>query len=204
MTWESVMSGKDAGADLVSLGKRIRGARLERSMTLENLAKTAGVSKSVLSQVERGTTNPTLSTLWNVAKALALDPLELFGGDGPALQGEDGRESLISLVDSPVIDNQAAKYRLVILNAPELAGVSELYRLVLRSGGVLDSKPHERGAVEQLTVLSGEVEVRCGSDRLRLQPGRTARYAADVAHAIAAVGKRNAEALLFVNFVKSK
>jgi transcriptional regulator with XRE-family HTH domain len=198
------MTGKEAGADLVSLGKRIRVARLERKMTLEDLAKAAGVSKSVLSQVERGTTNPTLSTLWNVAKALALDPLELFGGDGPALQGEDGRESLISLVDSPVIDNAAAKYRLIILNEPELAGVSELYRLVLRPGGVLDSKPHERGAVEQLTVLSGEVEVRCGSDRLRLQPGRTARYAADVAHAIASVGKRNAEALLLVRFAKSK
>jgi mannose-6-phosphate isomerase-like protein (cupin superfamily) len=103
-----------------------------------------------------------------------------------------------------VIDNAAAKYRLIILNEPELAGVSELYRLVLRPGGVLDSKPHERGAVEQLTVLSGEVEVRCGSDRLRLQPGRTARYAADVAHAIASVGKRNAEALLLVRFAKSK
>lgn len=197
------MSGKQAGADLLSLGKRIRGARLERQMTLEDLAKAAGLSKSVLSQVERGTTNPTLATLWNVAKALALDPLELFGGDGGALKAAAGSESQIALVDSPVIDNAAAKYRLVILNEPALAGVSELYRLVLRPGGVLDSKPHERGAVEQLTVLSGEVEVRCGGDRLRLQAGRTARYAADVAHAIAAVGKRNAEALLFVRFAKS-
>lgn len=197
------MSGRQAGADLVSLGRRIRGARRERQMTLEDLAKTAGVSKSVLSQVERGATNPTLATLWNVAKALALNPLELFGGAGAAVEGSDDRESRISLIDSPVIDNAAAKYRLVILNEPELAGVSELYRLVLKPGGVLDSKPHARGAVEQLTVLSGEVEVRCGGDRLRLQEGRTARYAGDVAHAIAAVGRRGVEALLFVRFDKT-
>jgi len=197
------MNGKAAGADLVSLGRRIRGARQERQMTLEELAKAAGVSKSVLSQVERGTTNPTLATLWNVAKALALDPLALFGDDGAPVTGEAGGESQIALVDSPVIDNEKAGYRLVILSEPELAGVSELYRLVLKPGGVLESKPHERGAVEQLTVLSGEVEVRCGGDRLRLGTGRTARYGADVGHAIAAVGRRNAEALLFVRFAKS-
>lgn len=197
------MSGKEAGADLVSLGRRIRGARQARQMTLEELARAAGLSKSVLSQVERGATNPTLATLWNVAKALSLDPLELFGGDTAAVQGADGHESRILLVDSPVIDNAAAKYRLVILSEPESAGISELYRLVLRPGGVLDSRPHARGAIEQLTVLNGEVEVRCGDDRLRLQEGRTARYAGDVAHAIAAVGRRNAEALLLVRFAKS-
>lgn len=198
------MKEKPAGADLVSLGKRIRGARLERQMTLEELAKAAGLSKSVLSQVERGTTNPTLATLWNVGKALALDPLALLGGGGAPVTGAGGGESRIVLVDSPVIDNESAGYRLVILSEPELAGVSELYRLVLRPGGVLDSSPHERGAVEQLTVLSGEIEVRCGDDRLRLRAGRSARYAADLAHAIAAVGKRSAEALLSVRFAKTK
>jgi transcriptional regulator with XRE-family HTH domain len=197
------MKEKAAGADLVSLGRRIRNARLARQMTLEELARAAGLSKSVLSQVERGTTNPTLATLWNVAKALALDPLALFGSGGAAVSGDAGHESQIALVDSPVIDNDTAKYRLVILSGPELAGISELYRLVLKPGGVLDSKPHERGTVEQLTVLSGEVEVRCGGDRLRLKPGRTARYAADIAHAVAAVGKRSAEALLFVRFAKT-
>jgi len=198
------MKEKTAGADLVTLGRRIRSARLEREMTLEALAKAAGLSKSVLSQVERGTTNPTLATLWNVAKALALDPLALLGEGGAAVTGAGGSESLITLVDSPVIDNETARYSLVILSEPELAGLSELYRLVLKPGGVLDSKPHERGAVEQLTVLSGEVEVRCGGDRLRLKAGRTARYAADVAHAIAAPGKRGAEVLLSVRFAKSK
>jgi len=198
------VSGKESSADLAGLGRRIRAARAERKMTLEDLAQAAGVSKSVLSQIERGATNPTLATLWNVAKALGLDPMALFGGDGQALQASGGTESHIALVDSPVIDNEAAGYRLVILTEPELAGVSELYRLILKPGGVLESRPHGRGAVEQLTVLGGEVEVQSGGDRLRLSAGRTARYAADVAHAIAASGKNGAEALLFVRFDKTK
>jgi len=197
------MSDKESSADLAGLGRRIRAARAERKLTLEDLAKAAGVSKSVLSQIERGATNPTLATLWNVAKALGLDPLALFGGEGQAMQASGGTEAHISLVDSPVIDNEAAGYRLVILTEPELAGVSELYRLILQPGGLLESRPHGRGAVEQLTVLRGEIEVESGGDRLRLSAGSTARYAADLPHAIAASGRHAAEAVLFVRFDKT-
>ncbi|MCY3873070.1 MAG: helix-turn-helix transcriptional regulator [Rhodobacteraceae bacterium] len=55
------MSGRHDGADLHQLGKTVRDARRKKRVTLVELAKASGVSKSVLSQVERGTTNPTLA-----------------------------------------------------------------------------------------------------------------------------------------------
>lgn len=186
--------------DLIELGKKVRKARQRQRFTLEGLARESGVSKSVLSQVERGVTNPTLSTLWNIARALALDPLDLFGGSRRTTQADDGNGALIVPVDDPVIENDEYKYRLIILNRPQLAGVSELYRLIMQPGGALVSNPHEDGAVEQLTVLKGEVEVKCGHDTLRVQGGNTVRYAGDRSHAISARGKQGADVLLFVVF----
>lgn len=194
------MSAQDSASDLVRLGKKIRDARKGKHITLEMLAKESGVSKSVLSQVERGVTNPTLSTLWNIARALSLDPLELFGSTSKA--SDDDREgyALITEVNAPVIESKEWKYRLIILNPPEMAGKCELYRLLLRAGGALNSNPHEAGAVEQVTVIEGEVDVRCGDDTVRVGSGRSVRYPGDRPHSISAAGGKQANVLLFVTF----
>lgn len=194
------MDAKDSATDLARLGKKIRDARKGKHITLETLATNSGVSKSVLSQVERGVTNPTLSTLWNIARALSLDPLELFGTASGPQDGSDTDGALITEVNDPVIESKEWKYRLIILNPPEQAGKSELYRLLLRAGGALKSNPHEAGAVEQVTVIDGEVEVSCGEDRLRIGAGRSVRYPGDRPHAITAAGRKEASVLLYVTF----
>ncbi len=194
------MNAQDSANDLVRLGKKIRDARKDKRITLEMLASSSGVSKSVLSQVERGVTNPTLSTLWNIARALSLDPLELFGGAGGPRDGAGADGALIAEINDPVIESAEWKYRLVILNPPEQAGRCELYRLQLKRGGVLKSNPHEHGAVEQVTVIEGEVDVRCGDDTQRVGPGRSVRYPGDRPHSIAAAGRGEANVILFVTF----
>lgn len=194
------MSVQDSASDLVRLGKKIRDARKGKHITLEKLAASSGVSKSVLSQVERGVTNPTLSTLWNIARALSLDPLELFGSAGNASSNAREGVALITEINAPVIESKEWKYRLIILNPPEMAGSCELYRLLLRAGGALNSDPHEAGAMEQLTVIEGEVDVRCGDDRMRVGAGRSVCYPGDRPHSISAAGRKQANVLLFVTF----
>lgn len=194
------MNVQDSAGDLVRLGKKIRDARKGKHITLEALAIDSGVSKSVLSQVERGVTNPTLSTLWNIARALSLNPLELFDSANTPRDSEDDDGTLIVEVNDPVIESKECKYRLVIHNPPEMAGKCELYRLLLQAGGVLKSNPHETGAVEQVTVIEGEVEVRCGEDSFRIGAGRSVRYPGNRPHSISAVGRKEASVLLFVTF----
>jgi transcriptional regulator with XRE-family HTH domain len=194
------MNAQDSAGDLARLGKKIRDARKGKHITLENLATESGVSKSVLSQVERGVTNPTLSTLWNIARALSLDPLELFGSAAGPGDGDDDDTALIAEINDPVIESKEWKYRLIILNPPEMAGKCELYRLLLRAGGALKSNPHEAGAMEQVTVIEGEVEVRCGDDVMRIGAGRSVRYPANRPHSISAAGRKEASVLLFVTF----
>lgn len=182
-----------------AFGERIRRTRKGRAMTLEALATASGVSKSVLSEIERGRTNPTLATLWNIGEALGLDPRELLGGnDGETTAA--GRRERIETAATPVIESPAGRHRLVILSDPRLVGRAELYRLELAAGGCLDSQPHEHGAVEQVTVISGKVEVRSGDAVDSVAAGSTVRYPADMPHRITALGSKGADVLLFVTF----
>lgn len=191
------MGSSGEGADLPRLGQMVRDARRSQGVTLEELARRSGVSKSVVSQVERGATNPTLSTLWNISTALSLDPVELIGGQQ---RQEPSGSSPIQTLDVPVIENKRAGHRLFILNRPELAGRTEVYRLELRRGGKLESSPHDAGTVEQVTVLQGTVAIESGQSASTIYSGDTARYAADVTHAIREADGGLAEVILLVEF----
>lgn len=187
-------------ADLREMGQSVRRARAERATTLEDLAARAGISKSVLSQVERGLTNPTLSTVWAIAAALELDPLALLGQAFDKGAGGAPTQGQISHKHVPVIENRGDRYRLLILNAPELAGRVEIYQLVLDPGGALISSAHARDATEDFTVLDGHVEISSGRMTMVAGPDETLSYAADTDHAIRAIGPAGARGILVVTF----
>lgn len=174
------------------LPARLRDARRAQGLSLDAVAKLSGVSRSMVSQIERGESSPTIATLWNLTRALQVD----FAG----LLEEGGAEDKIETLrdaDIPSIDNHGQGCRIRILSPPEEAGKHEVYDLRFSEGGVLDSQPHTRGAQEQLTVIEGEIEVTSGNAKDILAAGDTARYAADVVHCIRAV-KGSARAFLIV------
>lgn len=168
---------------LSMLPTRLKEARTGQGLSLDAVAKLSGVSRSMVSQIERGESSPTIATLWNLTRALQVDFAGLLDGQAKAAQVEVMRADAV-----PTIDNMGEGCRIRILSPPEQAGAHELYEIRLNDGGYLDSQPHGRGAREHLTVIGGAVEVQSGDSIERLEKGDTARYAADVAHAIRAVG----------------
>jgi quercetin dioxygenase-like cupin family protein len=98
----------------------------------------------------------------------------------------------------PMLRNPDGSCALRILGPLELAGQFEWYALDLQPGGVLASQPHEAGTREHLTLVTGLLEVVSGDATQRLEPGETARYAADGPHAIRNVGPAQASAWLVV------
>jgi XRE family transcriptional regulator, regulator of sulfur utilization len=173
----------DTDAILTQLPARLKAARTGQGLSLEAVARLSGVSRSMVSQIERGESSPTIATLWNLTRALQVDFAGLLDGAGEAPRIEILRGSEV-----PTINNIAMGWRIRILSPAEEAGRHEVYDVTISPGGALDSQPHGRGAREHLTVIEGAVEVTSGDAVERLQPGDTARYAADVAHRIAAVG----------------
>lgn len=176
------------------VGATLQRMRLERGLTLEDLSRTAGVSKSMLSQIEREKANPTIAVAWRLANALGVSIAELLSAETP----KDESIRVLEPHETPTLTGDHAGYILKILGPLELAGRYEWYELILAPGGALVSNPHDPGATEHLTLLHGSVELEVEGNKKKLKLGATARYEADRSHAIRNVGKTEAKALMVV------
>ena len=67
---------------LLKLGQRVRALRLDRGWTQEELAHRSGLNRSYMSEVERGRSDVSLSTLQKIARPLGISLAELFTGIG--------------------------------------------------------------------------------------------------------------------------
>ena len=170
----------ETDAILSLLPARLKDARRAQGLSLDAVAKLSGVSRSMVSQIERGESSPTIATLWNLTRALQVDFAGLLE-DGPASSIE-----VLRAAEVPSIENRGAGCTIRILSPPEDAGRHEVYELRFGEGGVLDSQPHRRGAREQLTVIEGKLIVTSNEASQKIGQGDTARYAADVPHRIEA------------------
>ena len=172
------------------LAASLKSARKSKGLSLDGVAKLSGVSRSMVSQIERGESSPTVATLWNLTQALQVDFAGLLEGKtAPGIE-------VIRAESAPTIDGRGQGVRIRILSPAEAAGEHEVYELSFADGGVLASDPHSPGCREHLTVLEGEVRVQSGEEERSLRAGDTARYFADRPHQIAAEGA--ARAILIV------
>lgn len=175
------------------LASRLKEERAAKGLSLDALAKLSGVSRSMLSQIERGESSPTVASLWNLTRALAVDFASLL--DDEAEPRKPIRE-VVHADNTPVIRNREAGCAIRILSAPEDVGATEVYDIRFDAGAALESAPHKAGCVEHLTVLEGALLVRSDDAEASVRTGDTVRYAADVEHAIHA--EHAARALLIV------
>lgn len=183
------------GANPPQIGPFIQQLRKRENLTLDALAKVSGVSKSMLSQIERGQTNPTLATVWALAEGLKVDVSEIIGG-----QKTDKRVRIdvASASFTPEIRTEDGLCVLRILSPADRAESVEWYELLFSPGGALVSSPHAHGMREHLTVFDGELTVTAGGQTSVIGAGATARYPADVRHAIENASDSPARALLVV------
>ncbi len=179
------------------VGRKIKLLRTERKLTLEQLARMSGVSKSMLSQIERGRTNPTLAILWTLTQSLEIDISDLLISDQNDM-AEDAKITHVKAHQTPEIQSADGKCTLKILGPIDLVTKTEWYDMAMMAGGMLESKGHADGTREHLTLLEGTLTVRSGKNDIDLKPGDTARYDADVPHYIENNGTEPARALMIV------
>ena len=177
------------------VGDTLAALRQAQALSLEALSRKAGVSKSMLSQIERAQANPTVAVVWRLANALGVPLGELLA---LAPQSQQPPIALLPAHALPTLSSPDGLCALRILGPLELAGPVEWYALTVQPGGALVSQAHENGTREHLTVHAGALTVQSGESVQRLAHGETARYAADVPHAIRNPGKSAASAWLVV------
>ncbi len=186
----STVSERDMGP---SLGKTIQRLRKAYNMSLGDLSEQSGVAKSIISQIERNETNPTIGTIWRLSKALDTTIGEVLRDDG-------SENFLAHQLKSgvPLLESQDGLCRLSIFGPLDLVEYTQWYDFTAKPGGVLESEPHQEGTVEHLYILSGEIEVTCGEEVRTARAGEAIRYRGDRAHKLRNTGTVDAHATMIL------
>lgn len=167
--------------------------RVQSGLTLEDLARDSGLTKSYLSKVERGVSSPSIESALNIAKALGVTVDRLFGQhaeDDPLTIVRafgNKREEIttnLSLV-AGLKDNHVMRAFIV---RPVRAGKTQ------RRGRIMS---HHEGE-EVLFVLSGQIELQIGNRREILNQGDCAQFESTIAHKLSALTDEPASALVVI------
>jgi len=163
------------------IGKNIQKLRSKQNLTLNVLSERSGVSKAMLSQIESDKVNPTVATVWKIARGLGVDLHDLLDSDGaPRRKFTVNRSEAIQKLDT---DEHGVTIK--VLSPLEMADDLEVYMLVFDPKTALPSEPHYPGTEEFLTVIKGSVKVTAGTNDTELHKGDFLAYHADIEHTIA-------------------
>ncbi|HEV2394143.1 MAG TPA: XRE family transcriptional regulator [Verrucomicrobiae bacterium] len=187
--------GAPSPADAITrhLGSRVKQLRAARGWSLEALANASGVSRSMLSQIEREQANPTLAVTLRIARSFGLTLGELL-----ELPGAASAVTVIRAEDHAYHYRSDKDCRIRTLSPLNLEKDVEFYEVRLQPGGALRSSPHFEGTREFLTLQKGRLRVESARDTEQLNQGDSASYRADVPHALVNTGKTEAIILLIV------
>lgn len=177
-----------------NLGKRVKKLRTDRGWSLEELATASGVSRSMLSEIEREKANPTLTVTFRIARAFGMTLQELI----ESAEASASKIQVIRASDRAQVYRSDKQCEIRTLSPLNLEKDVEFYELSLKAGGALRSQPHFEGTREFLTVEEGSVRIESDQDIDELSKGDSGTYRADVPHAIVNTGKGDALVFLVV------
>ncbi|WP_348934949.1 XRE family transcriptional regulator [Aquabacter sp. CN5-332] len=183
----------DSGAQVITgqLGKTIQRLRKAYNLSLSDLSEQSGVAKSIISQIERNETNPTLATVWRLSQALDMTVERVLASseDAPFVEK-------LTRADTPILVSEDGLCRLTIIGWIKTVEWLQYYDFHAEPGGELDSDAHQRGAIECLSVLSGALQVDVAGAVETVKAGETLRYRCDRRHTIRNVGEEPAHAFM--------
>jgi len=168
-----------------SIGERVKSLRTEKGMTLAALGEKVSLSTSYISQIERDRTNPSLTTLMNIARILDVDPRYFFeSGDDTTLVLRTGQPCQPEILSSGMV-----RYPL----SPQDAGNSlHAYRVVIQP----HSPPQQfdtYSGEEMCFVIFGELTVVAGDETYLLNVGDSIHYDTLLPHSWSTRGDQKCE-----------
>lgn len=173
----SEFAGDDVGA--AELGRRVadnlRRMRKSRGLSLDDLARSSGVSRAALSQVETCKSNPTVGLLWKIAVGLGVPFAELVGEARASA-------SVLRRDEAQVLRSLDGKLESRPLTPAGASPLVELYELRLAPRAVHRAEPHAPGTTEIVVVLTGVLRLAAGAEEVELMPGDSVCFPADRPH----------------------
>jgi transcriptional regulator with XRE-family HTH domain len=158
--------------------------RENRKLSLDQVAKLTGVSKSMLGQIERGEVNPTISVVWKIANGLKVSFTSLLD------QAKSDVEIVRKAGISPLIEDEDRFFNYPIFTFDESRRF-EQYLIDIRPGGSIDAEPHLMGTEEFITAIGGTVLISVAGREFRLEDGDSIHFRSDVSHSYRNDSDRN-------------
>ncbi|MFC7621168.1 helix-turn-helix domain-containing protein [Microlunatus sp. GCM10028923] len=167
-------------APLDVIAAALRAERRRTGLSLGEVARRAGIAKSTLSQLESGSGNPSVETLWALSTALDVPISQLVQPTRPPT-------TLIRAGEGPAVASDRADYVATLLSSSPPSARRDIFLVTAQPGSARDSDPHLPGIVEHVIMGVGRAEVGPADDPVELGPGDYLSYPGDVAHVFRAL-----------------
>jgi transcriptional regulator with XRE-family HTH domain len=185
-----------AGADGADgIGRRLAAHRARRGLRVAELARYVGVTPSLISQIERGQSRPSVSTLFALAQALDV-PVDAFFRESPPEGGPDARGSDAGVLpyDAPQ-DGGRYLVRKQTRAAIDIEGGVrwerltrntmdhlDFFELIYQPGAESHSRQYTHPGIEMVLVMRGRLEITVGFEHYRLGPGDSIDFPSSMPH----------------------
>ena len=157
------------------ISANLKRLRREKEITLDVLAEITGVSKSMLGQIERGESAPSVATLWKISTGMKISFTSLMVENKQEAQIIDN-EDIIPL------NNGDNRFKLYPVFPFEPGRNFEILTIEMEPGAESLSSPHDLGTEEFVMVYSGQMTLLVGDTTYTLNTGQSIRYQADKNH----------------------
>lgn len=172
--------------DLDVLVRRLRFFRKLRRLSLRQLGELSNTTASFLSQLERGTSGATTSTLIRISEALSISVADLFEERSSSLH------RVLRRADRSALPAAAGLRKTLLSQHPILD--FQVYLGEFDVGGSTGEEPYMHGnSHEMCFVLSGEVEIQLDGEPFRMSAGDCIEYSSSTPHRIVNCGPTTAE-----------
>lgn len=160
------MENQDAPLEPV-IAARLKLLREESGLTLDGLATTSGVSRAMISRIERGEASPTASLLARICAALGLSLSQFFA------ESEALTSPLVKCGDQPTWQDPETGYVRRAVSPPRTGSDVDIVEVLLPASARVSFPPHpaSKGMTQYIWLFEGALEMALGEQTYVLEPG---------------------------------
>lgn len=177
---------------ILQMGGMLRKIRSQQKLSLDELAEKTGVSKLTLGKIERGETNPTLGIIWKITEGLSIPLSRILVMDDQVDLSRCGKGFTIYDPDQ--------KWRIETVFRNTDGPTMEIYRAFLQPSASYSPDPHHEGAMEFVTVMSGNISFQVEEKVYDLNEFDSIKFEAASKHCYRNIGKEEAVLHIVVKY----
>ena len=176
------------------VSKNLKKIREKRGLSLDQLSELTGVSKSMLRQIEMGTSSPTIATIGKISNGLRLSFTAL-------LRKREFKAETKQFCGGPSLTDDSKTCRLFPLVPFDPHQSFETFYFELDPGMVSSGEPHQGDIYEYVFVIKGTLEVSIGSKTFKVNEKEFLKFEANSRHVYKCISKEMAAAIIQLSYL---